>query len=77
MVNDLGSKHWKYQRYSALVLAPVILWLLVRIIFRPELSYVEVKQWLTLPASSLLRRFRVVLTGCAALSASSLHRRFM
>jgi succinate dehydrogenase / fumarate reductase membrane anchor subunit len=54
VVNDLGSKHWKYQRYSALVLAPVILWLLVRIIFRPELSYVEVKQWLTLPASSLL-----------------------
>ena len=54
MVNNLGSKHWKYQRYSALVLAPLILWLLVRVIFRPELSYVEVKQWLTLPTSFLL-----------------------
>ena len=54
MVKNLGSKHWKYQRYSALVLAPLILWLLVRIIFRPELSYVEVKQWLTLPTSFLL-----------------------
>ena len=54
MVNNLGSKHWKYQRYSALVLAPVVLWLLVRIIFRPELSYAEVKQWLSLPTSFLL-----------------------
>ncbi len=54
MVNNLGSKHWKYQRYSALVLAPIILWLLVRIIFRPELSYVEAKQWLALPTSFLL-----------------------
>ena len=54
MGNNLGSKHWKYQRYSALVLAPIILWLLVRIIFRPELSYAEVKQWLSLPTSFLL-----------------------
>ena len=54
MVNNLGSKHWKYQRYSALVLAPIILWLLVRIILRPELSYVEAKQWLALPTSFLL-----------------------
>ena len=54
MVKNLGSKHWKYQRYSALVLAPIILWLLVRIIFRPELSYVEAKQWLALPTSFLL-----------------------
>ena len=54
VVNSLGSKDWKYQRYTALVLVPITLWLLVRIIFRPELSYVEVKQWLTLPTSSLL-----------------------
>ena len=54
MASNLGSKHWKYQRYSALVLAPMILWLLVRIILHPELSYVEAKEWLTLPTSSLL-----------------------
>ena len=54
MGNNLGSKHWKYQRYSALVLTPITLWLLVRIIFRPELSYAEVKQWLSLPTSFLL-----------------------
>ena len=54
MANTLGSKHWKYQRYSALVLTPMILWLFVRIIIRPELSYVEAKDWLTLPTSSLL-----------------------
>ena len=54
MVNNLGSKHWKYQRYSSLVLAPVMLWFFVRIIFYPELSYVEAKEWLTLPTSSLL-----------------------
>ena len=54
MGNNLGSKHWKYQRYSALVLAPIILWLLVSVIFRPELSYAEVKQWLSLPTSFLL-----------------------
>ena len=54
MVNNLGSKHWKYQRYSSLVLAPVMLWFFVRIIFYPELSYVEVKQWVILPSSSLL-----------------------
>ena len=54
MGNNLGSKHWKYQRYSALVLAPITLWLLVRIIFRPELSYAEVKQWLSMPTSFLL-----------------------
>ena len=54
MGNNLGSKHWKYQRYSALVLAPIILWLLVSVIFRSELSYAEVKQWLSLPTSFLL-----------------------
>ena len=54
MTSNLGSKHWKYQRYSALVLVPMILWLFVGIILRPELSYVEAKEWLTLPASSLL-----------------------
>lgn len=54
MANTLGSKHWKYQRYSALVLTPMILWLFVRMILRPELSYVEVREWLTLPTSSLL-----------------------
>ena len=32
----------------------VLLWLFVRIILRPELSYVEAKEWLTLPTSSLL-----------------------
>ena len=54
MANTLGSKHWKYQRYSALVLVPMMLWLFVRIILRPELSYVDAKEWLTLPTSSLL-----------------------
>ncbi len=54
VTSSLGSKHWKYQRYSALLLTPMILWLFVRIIFYPELSYVEVKNWLTLPTSSLL-----------------------
>ena len=32
----------------------MILWLFVRMILHPELSYVEVKEWLTLPTSSLL-----------------------
>ena len=54
MPKSLGSKHWKYQRYSALVLVPLILWLFVRIILRPELSYLDTKEWITLPASSLL-----------------------
>ena len=54
MANNLGSKHWKYQRYSSLVLAPIMIWFLVRIVFHPELSYVEVKQWVILPSSSLL-----------------------
>ena len=54
MANNIGSKHWKFQRYSALVLIPVILWLLVRIILDPEMSYAQAKEWLTLPTSSLL-----------------------
>ena len=54
MERNLGSKHWKYQRYSALVLVPMILWLFVNMILRPELSYVEAKEWLTLPTSSVL-----------------------
>ena len=54
VTSNLGSTHWKYQRYSALLLTPVMLWLFVRIILRPELSYVEAKDWLTLPISSLL-----------------------
>ena len=54
MANSLGSKHWKYQRYSALLLTPMMLWLFVMIILRPELTYVEVREWLTLPISSLL-----------------------
>mgnify|MGYP000641846723 FL=1 len=68
MVNSLGSKHWKYQRYTALVLVPIILWLIVGILFRPELSYVEAKQWQTLPTSSLL----LVLTlGVLSLHAAT------
>jgi len=31
-----------------------MLWFFVRFIFYPELSYVEVKQWVILPLSSLL-----------------------
>ena len=54
MEHNVGSKHWKYQRYSALVLTPMMLWLFVMIILRPELTYVEVREWLTLPISSLL-----------------------
>jgi succinate dehydrogenase / fumarate reductase membrane anchor subunit len=54
VANNLGSKHWKYQRYSSLVLAPIMLWFFVGIMFNPELSYVEVKQWVILPSSSLL-----------------------
>ena len=54
MTNSLGSKHWKHQRYSALVLIPMVLWLVVKIILGPDLTYVEAKEWLTLPSSSLL-----------------------
>ena len=54
MTNKLGSKDWKYQRYSALMLAPVMLLVFVRVILHPELTYIEAKEWLTLPASSLL-----------------------
>ena len=61
VVSKLGSKHWKYQRYSALVLTPMILWLFVRIILRPELTYGEVKEWLTLPTSSLLLMLTISL----------------
>ena len=53
-VSNVGAKHWKYQRYSALLLLPVILWVLVRIILRPELTYVEVRELLSLPTFSLL-----------------------
>ena len=31
-----------------------MLWLFVRIIFHPEMSYVEVKQWVILPSSALI-----------------------
>ena len=54
VASNSGSKHWKYQRYSALILTPMILWLFVRIILHPELSYAEAKEWLVLPTSSLL-----------------------
>ena len=54
MASNLGSKHWKYQRYSALVLMPMMLWLFVRIILHPELSYGDAKGWISMPTSSLL-----------------------
>jgi len=55
-----GSAHWWAQRLSAVGLIPLTLWFLFSLLLLPELDYLTVHTWLSVPLSSFLA---VLLVG--------------
>ena len=49
--------HWKYQRYSAILLFFISLWLCLSIICVSNFSYIEIIAWLKSPINSILMVF--------------------
>lgn len=52
--NESGVPHWKWQRRSALVLIPLVLWVLVSIVHHIGLDYDQTKTWLAHPVVAFL-----------------------
>jgi succinate dehydrogenase / fumarate reductase membrane anchor subunit len=55
-----GSAHWWAQRLSAVGLIPLTLWFLFSLLLLPQLDYLTVHTWLSVPLSSFLA---VLLVG--------------
>jgi succinate dehydrogenase / fumarate reductase membrane anchor subunit len=49
-----GSAHWWAQRVSAVALIPLTLWFFFSLLLLPELDYLTVHTWLSVPLSSFL-----------------------
>ncbi len=49
-----GSAHWWAQRLSAVALIPLTLWFFFSLLLLPELDYLTVHTWLSVPLSSFL-----------------------
>lgn len=49
-----GTGHWWSQRVSAVALIPLTLWFLCSLLMLPDLDYVTVRTWLSLPISGFL-----------------------
>jgi succinate dehydrogenase / fumarate reductase membrane anchor subunit len=49
-----GTGHWWAQRLSAVALIPLALWFLFSLLLLPELDYVTVRTWLSVPMSGFL-----------------------
>jgi succinate dehydrogenase / fumarate reductase membrane anchor subunit len=49
-----GTGHWWAQRVSAVALIPLTLWFLFSLLMLPDLGYLTVRTWLTLPISAVL-----------------------
>ena len=41
-----GKKHWLYQRFSAVLLLPLILWLIYSLSVVPDISYENMVLWI-------------------------------
>jgi succinate dehydrogenase / fumarate reductase membrane anchor subunit len=49
-----GSAHWWAQRVSAVALIPLTLWFFFSLLLLPELDYLTVHAWISVPLSSFL-----------------------
>jgi succinate dehydrogenase / fumarate reductase membrane anchor subunit len=49
-----GSAHWWAQRLSAVALIPLTLWFFFSLLLLPELDYLTVHTWISVPLSSFL-----------------------
>ena len=49
-----GSAHWWAQRLSAVALIPLTLWFFFSLLLLPELDYLTVHAWISVPLSSFL-----------------------
>ena len=49
-----GSAHWWAQRVSAVALIPLTLWFFFSLLLLPELDYLTVHAWLSVPMCSFL-----------------------
>jgi succinate dehydrogenase / fumarate reductase membrane anchor subunit len=49
-----GTAHWWAQRVSAAALIPLTLWFVLSLMSLPNLDYVSVRTWLSIPLSALL-----------------------
>ena len=49
-----GSGHWWAQRLSAVALIPLTLWFFFSLLLLPELDYLTVHAWISVPLSSFL-----------------------
>ena len=49
-----GTGHWWAQRVSAVALIPLTLWFLFSLLMLPDLDYLTVRTWLSLPISAVL-----------------------
>ena len=49
-----GTAHWWAQRVSAVALIPLTLWFFFSLLLLPELDYLTVHAWISVPMSSFL-----------------------
>lgn len=49
-----ATRHWLYQRLSALALVPLGAWFLVALLSRPDLGYASIRAWLADPWQATL-----------------------
>jgi succinate dehydrogenase / fumarate reductase, membrane anchor subunit len=49
-----GSAHWWAQRVSAVALIPLTLWFFFSLLLLPELDFLTVHTWISVPLSSFL-----------------------
>jgi succinate dehydrogenase / fumarate reductase membrane anchor subunit len=49
-----GSRHWWWQRVSALALIPLLVWLMMAVTHLPSASHAEVVGWVKAPWNTLL-----------------------
>jgi succinate dehydrogenase / fumarate reductase membrane anchor subunit len=58
-----GTAHWWAQRVSAVALIPLTLWFFWSLLLLPNLDYVTVHTWLSVPLSALLAVLLVAVTA--------------
>lgn len=61
MTTGKAHRSWIIQRLTALLLIPLIIWLLFSLLQALPLGYTEAKEWLTAPFNSILFGFFLVI----------------
>lgn len=49
-----GTRHWWYQRLTAIVLIPLSLWIMVSLVAMTSKEYVQIIQWMKAPINAVL-----------------------